>query len=362
MTSKPTMRDVARIAGVSTMTVSRVLAQPDLVADVTRARVTQVVEDLGYVPDLIASSLSSKKSGFIAAILPTLNNINFAETAGGLTEALRVTGFQLLIGYTNYRIREEEALVRALLARRPEGIVLPGGHHTSTTRQLLHAADIPVVQIWDLPEEPVGHVVGFSNFEAGRAMTTRLIERGYQRIAFLGPPRDEPGFRDFRGDQRLAGYSRALEQAGRAASDLVIRHGRGPVSFTHGAESLGALLARHRDVDAVFAVSDLSAVGALMECQRRGIKVPDDLAIAGFGDFEIGAQTNPSLTTVRVDCAGIGERAGQLLLDLLAMPKTDLPVSHETIDLGFDLIERQSTDNNPTSTASERTKRKMQID
>lgn len=342
MAPKPTMRDVAKIAGVSTMTVSRVLAQPDLVAEATRERVVQAIDKLGYVPDMIASSLSSKKSGFIAAILPTLNNINFAETAGGLTDALRGEGFQLLIGYTNYRMNEEEALVRGMLARRPEGIVLSGGHHTSTTRQLLSAADIPVVEIWDLPDEPIGHVVGFSNFEAGRAMTLCLIERGYRRIAFLGPPEDKIGFRDFRGDERLKGYLFALEQAGRE-QDLVIRHGQGPVSFSHGAESLCALLKEHNDVDAVLAVSDPSAVGALMECQRRGIRVPDDLAVAGFGNFEIGAQTIPSLTTVKVDCGGIGEQAGKLLLDLLAMPKAELSARHEKIDLGFELIERRST-------------------
>ena len=345
------MRDVARIAGVSTMTVSRALAQPELVAEATRLRVSEVIEELGYVPDLIASSLSSQKSGFIAAILPTLNNLNFAETAGGLTEVLRPSGFQLLIGYTNYRLAEEEALVRAMLARRPEGIVLSGGNHTPATEQLLLAADIPVVEIWDLPKAPIGHVVGFSNFEAVRAMTARLIERGYRRIAFLGPPEDEPGFRDFRGDQRLAGYLDALRQAGQPA-DLVIRHGPGPVSFTHGAKSLDALLAKHQDIDAILAVSDLSAVGALMECQRRAISVPEDLAIAGFGNFEIGVQTNPSLTTVGIDCEGIGERAGQLVLDLLAVPKDDWPSSHETIDLGFDLIERQSTGGGMAGVAS----------
>ncbi len=342
MAAKPTMRDVAKIAGVSSMTVSRVLAQPDLVAESTREKVTRAIDRLGYVPDLTASSLSSRKSGFIATILPSLSNINFAETAGGLTESLRSAGFQMLIGYTNYRVDEEENLVRAMLARRPEGIVLSGGHHTEKTAQLLAAADIPVVEVWDLPAEPIGHVVGFSNFDAGRAMTKRLIKLGYQHIAFLGPPENESGFRDFRGDERLAGYVSAHMEAGRS-SDLVIRHGRGPVSFTHGAESLAALLARHGDVDAIFAVSDLSAVGALMECKRRGIRVPEDLAIAGFGDFEIGGQTVPSLTTVKVDTIGIGERAGRLLLKILAQPKHDLAMTRETIDLGFELIERQST-------------------
>jgi LacI family gluconate utilization system Gnt-I transcriptional repressor len=342
MSPKPTMRDVARIAGVSTMTVSRVLAQPDIVAEATRDRVHEAITKLGYVPDMIASSLSSQKSGFIAAIVPTLNNINFAETAGGLSDTLKMAGFQLLIGYTNYRLDEEEALVRTMLARRPQGIVLTGSHHSNTTRQLLLDADIPVVEIWDLPKQPIGHAVGFSNLDVGIAMTSRLIACSYRKIAFLGPPESEPGFRDFRGDERLEGYMRALRQAD-LSTGLVVRHGVGPVSFTHGAESLAALLEHRGDVDAVFAVSDLSAVGAVMECQRRGIKVPDDLAIAGFGDFEIGAQIVPSLTTVHIDCVGIGERTGQLLLDLLSPSPNRAADEHQVIDLGFELIERQST-------------------
>ncbi len=349
MSQKPTMRDVARIAGVSTMTVSRVLAQPDIVAEATRDRVHEAIAKLGYVPDMIASSLSSQKSGFIAAIVPTLNNINFAETAGGLSETLKAAGFQLLIGYTNYQLEEEEALVRTMLARRPEGIVLTGSHHSKATRQLLLAANIPVVEIWDLPKQPIGHAVGFSNLDVGIAMTSQLIDRGYQRLAFLGPPESEPGFRDFRGDERLEGYKRALEQAG-LQTDLVVRHGSGPVSFTHGAESLAALLEQRSDIDAAFAVSDLSAVGALLECQRRGIKVPDDLAIAGFGDFEIGAQIVPSLTTVHIDCVGIGERTGQLLLDLLSRSPQKVADEHQVIDLGFELIERQSTGRTATPT------------
>lgn len=331
------------------MTVSRVLAQPDIVAEATRDRVEAAIAKLGYVPDMIASSLSSQKSGFIAAIVPTLNNINFAETAGGLSETLKVAGFQLLIGYTNYQLEEEESLVRTMLARRPEGIVLTGGHHSNATRQLLLAADIPVVEIWDLPKHPIGHAIGFSNFDVGIAMTSRLIERGYQKIAFLAPPESEPGFRDFRGDERLEGYMHALRQAA-LPTDLVVRHGAGPVSFTHGAESLAALLEHRGDVDAVFAVSDLSAVGAVMECQRRGIAVPDDLAIAGFGDFEIGAQILPSLTTVHIDCVGIGERTGQLLLDLLSRSPSQAGDQHQVIDLSFEIIERQSTGATATQT------------
>lgn len=342
MPPKPTMRDVALIANVSPMTVSRVLTQPDLVAESTRDRVNEAIAKLGYVPDLIAGSLSSKKSGFIAIVLPTLNNINFAETARGLTDALRPAGFQLLIAYTDYRVDEEEALIRAMLTRRPEGIVLTGGHHTRATQQLLLAAEVPVVEIWDLPRQPIGHAVGFSNFEVGRAMTQRLVERGYRRCAFLGPPESGRGFRDFRGEERLAGHLGALGDAGLDAH-RVVRHGDGPVSFTHGAESLSLLLETHDDVDAVFAVSDLSAVGALMECHRRGLSVPGDLAIAGFGDFEIGAQSVPSLTTVHIDCVRIGASAGRLMLELLDDAGEPSRHEHVALDLGFRIVEREST-------------------
>ncbi len=348
MRPKPTMRDVARIAGVSSMTVSRVLGQPEIVAESTRNKVQEAIAKLGYVPDMIASSLSSKKSGFIAAIVPTLNNINFAQTAGGLSDTLKEAGFQLLIGYTNYQLSEEEQLVQLMLGRRPEAIVLTGGHHTNATRELLLAAGIPVVEIWDLPQQPIGHAVGFSNFDVGLAMTSRLIDDGYRRIGFLGPPEDDSGFRDFRGGERLKGYQKALGRAG-LSTDLVIRHGLGPVSFTHGAEGLTALLEQHDDIDAVFAVSDPSAVGAMMECQRRGIKVPHDLAVAGFGDFEIGTQIIPSLTTVHIDCVDIGQRTGQLLLDLLARPLGQAGEDQQVLDLGFEIIERRSTEI-PTTT------------
>ena len=336
------MQDVARVAGVSTMTVSRVLTRPESVARETRSRVDDAISKLGYVPDLIAGGLSSQRSGFIAAVLPTLNNVNFAHTATGLSDMVRTAGFQLLVGYTDYRLGEEEQLIRGMLTRRPEGVIVTGGHHTKSARQLLVAAGIPVVEIWDLPRHPVSHAVGFSNFDVGRSMTARLIECGFRRIAFLAPPAPSEGFCDRRGEERLSGFLRAMHDAG-LASDAVVRCGSGPVSFSHGAIALKRLLQAHADVDAVFAVSDPSAVGAIMECRRRGISVPDDIAIAGFGDFEIGAQTVPSLTTVRVDCEQIGKRAGQLLIEVLGREASPHPALEPALDVGFEIIEREST-------------------
>lgn len=145
----------------------------------------------------------------------------------------------------------------------------------------------------------------------------------------------------FRGNGCLAGYVDARTRAGRP-TDMVMRYGRRPVTFNHGAESQSDLLARHDDVDAVFAVSDLSAVGAPMECQQRGIRVPDDMAIAGFGNFEIGAQTNHALTTIRVADIGIDAQAGNLLLDFSNEKATLSGPGPQVVDLAM-RVERQST-------------------
>ncbi|KGM34696.1 transcriptional regulator, partial [Inquilinus limosus MP06] len=215
------MRDVARLAGVSPMTVSRVQAGSSRVAPETRERIRQAIAQLGYVDDKVAAALSSRRTGFIATLVPTITNSNFADTAHGLTEALRETGYQLLIGYTLYRMSEEEALVRAMLERRPEAIVLAGMNHTEAARTMLRSAGIPVIEIWDCgAAEPIDRAVGFSNIEAGRAAARHLIALGHRRIGAIGPAIGGASH-DFRGEARLAGFTEVLRQAGLPADAVV---------------------------------------------------------------------------------------------------------------------------------------------
>lgn len=158
----PTMADVARIAGVSPMTVSRAFKRDTSVSEATREAILKAAEEIGYVFDSAASSLRSQRTDFVAVTIPSINNANFAETLRGLTEGLKARGLQILLGYTDYDIHEEERLIEQLLRRRPEAIVVTGGKHTPRSRRLLENAGIPVVETWDLPEAPIGHVVGFS--------------------------------------------------------------------------------------------------------------------------------------------------------------------------------------------------------
>ena len=339
---RPTIRDVSQLAGVSRMTVSRVISDPQLVLPATRDKVNRAILDLGYVPDRAAGSLSSRKTGFIALMLPTLTNANFAAVAHGLTQVLREADYQVLIAYTEYDMAEEERQLRNLLARRPEAIVLTGAVHSREASKMLLSADVPIVEIADLPSRPIGHVIGFSNHRVGRTAARHLIERGLTKIGAIGGTCTGSAV-DHRGEERMRGFEDELALAG-LPTDGVLRFGEAPLNFDHGAGAIAALLEKKPDIEGVFAVSDLSAVGAVMECARRGISVPDQLSIMGFGDFEIGRIINPPLTTIHVDFTELGERTGRTLIDLLNDPQaaSDAGEGAQRIDVGLKLVERQS--------------------
>lgn len=332
----PTMADVARRAGVSTMTVSRALRREGRVSEETKRRILLAVNELGYVLDQSAGSLSSGKTGFVAALIPSINNSNFADTARGITDELENTGLQLLLGYTEYTVEKEEQLIEAMLRRRPEGIILTGGSHTDRARRLMENASIPVVETWELPANPIDQVVGFSNEEAMALLVKTLAAKGYRKFGYIGGTTS----RDTRGSQRHAGFVRAIEELGLPQGRLV-SFGVPPISIEQGGQAVVSMLERWPDTEVVLCVSDLSAFGAVMECQRRGMHIPKDVAIAGFGDFEIAAYCHPRITTVNVDCYGIGQQAARRLYQMIRGESQDN--GQETILTSYKVIEREST-------------------
>jgi LacI family gluconate utilization system Gnt-I transcriptional repressor len=336
------MADVAARLGISKMTVSRALNRDGSsrrsTSEALRQRILQTCQEMGYVIDQTARTFSSKRSGFVAALLPALNNSNFSDTAHGLTAALDGSGLQVLLGYTDYDQAAEERLLRAMLSRRPEGVVVTGGTHTPAARKLLKAAGIPVVETWDLPARPVEHCVGFSNAEAVSQLVRQLHAQGHRRMAFLG---GVPAS-DARGADRRRGFEHAMRGLGLDATRQ-ISVGEAPVSMDHGAQGMVQLLARWPDTEALVCVSDHPAFGAMAECQRRGIAVPGQLAIAGFGGFEVGASCHPRLSTVAVDCAGIGRAAGALLLRAIACARDGQRLPPETVVVPYRVALRGST-------------------
>ncbi len=332
------MVDVAALAGVAPITVSRAFKTPQQVSEEARLRIFAAADTLGYVLDQTAGSLSSSRSGFVAALLPSLNNSNFSETARGLSDAIEAGGLQLLLGYTDYTADKEESLIATMLRRRPEGIVITGGEHTERGRRQLLQAGVPVVETWDMPSYPLGHIVGFSNADASQALVRHLIRLGYREIGFIGGISPD----DSRGAQRRAGYEQAIAEAGLPAG-RVVALGEPPISMKQGEEAIVRLVERFPSVDAVVCVSDLAAFGAIMECHRRGWAVPGRIAVAGFGNFEIADYTHPRITTVAVDCYEIGRAAGEIVLRSIAAHRNGETLASETVAIPFRIIEREST-------------------
>lgn len=330
------MSDVARLAGVSKMTVSRVLAGHSVAAE-TRARVCEAIDQLGYVADAAAGALSSGRSEFVAVLVPSLSSSNFSDTVRGLTDALEPHGLQLLLGDTDYDLEREERLVRSMLRHQPRCIALTGAQHTDATRKVLERSAIPVVEMWDLPTRPIDTAVGFSNVRAARAMVRHLAERGYRRIGFLVGASEL----DRRGLDRLKGYQAEIKALG-LGEPRVVRLGESPITMSHGGPAMAALLERWPDTDAVMCVSDMSAFGAIMECHRRGLSVPADIAVAGFGNFEVATCCHPTITTVSVDAYGIGRRTGEALLAALQARDGGGPTGSKSIRIDYTIIPRES--------------------
>lgn len=306
------MKDVAKAANTSVMTVSRAFKSDASVGKETRSRILQVAEELGYVFDRSAANLRSQRSHFVAVTIPSLNNANFAETLEAISTGLARSDLQVLLGYTNYNVEREEQLIEEFLRRRPEAIIVTGGHHTDRARKLLSNAGIPVVETWDLPANPIDHVVGFSNAQTMEVMVDHLVIAGYRRIGFIGGDSDD----DPRGQDRREGFVRAMS-ARNLDADRLIGTGQPPIPMQSGADAMARLLLEYPQTEAVICISDLVAFGALTECQRRGISIPDQMAIAGFGAYDIASVAHPTLTTIDPFCAVIGTQIAELITALL---------------------------------------------
>lgn len=327
------MQDVAHVAGVSVITVSRVLREPGKVAEETRTRVLAAIEAIGYVPNLVAGSLKSRRSGVIAAVIPSVTHSIVADVVRGMTEVLNSEGLHLLLADSGFSPDEEEALVAAFLARRPDAMYLTGTTHTAGTRKMLDAARIPVVETGTLTDTPIDMVVGYSNFDAARAMTRALIDSGRRTIGYVGQHGRE--YID-RVRDRHAGHCEALR--GRRMRLHTRLQVEVDLSYRGGAGGLAQLLANEPRVDAVFCTSDVIAIGVLFECQRRGIRVPDRIAVTGMDDQEIASQCVPALTTIRMPRYEMGRRAADMLCRRLAGET----IRAKRVDLGFEIVQRDT--------------------
>jgi LacI family gluconate utilization system Gnt-I transcriptional repressor len=331
--SHVTLDDVAAEAGVSPITVSRTLRHPDLVAKRTRAQVERAISTLGYVPDLVAGSLASRQTRQIAVVIPSLNTPAFMGTVRGISEYLLPLGYQFVLGDNNLSGDDEVKLIASFLGRRTDGIILADVVQSQAARTMLQRSGIPVVETWTLTTRPVDMNVGFNNRAAAREAVHHLIKIGRRRIGMIcGPLRANE-----RGRQRRLGFQRAMNEAGLPA-DLFVELPL-PITFGDSAKALEALRRREPKLDAVFCSGDSFAVGALFEAQRRGWRVPEDIAIVGLGDLDLADHVVPALTSARVP----GYRMGQIAAEMIVRRLQGETLEKKIIDVGFTFVERGST-------------------
>lgn len=312
------------------ITVSRALNTPQQVSQQTRDRVHEAVAALGYVPNLVAGGLRSSRSHVVTALVPTLTGPLFGAMVQALTDALELRGFQLMVGQVGYAHSREDELLRAIVGRRPDGIVLTGVLHSPDGRRLLQACGIPIVETWDFTETPIDMLVGLRHEDLGAAVCEYLLARGRKNLALLSGS-------DERAARRARGFQTAAQRLG--LRPPAMRLCPSPTTHAHGRDGLAALLAEAPDTDAVFCSSDMLALGVLTEARVRRIAVPQQIAVMGFGDLDFAQTVSPSLSTVRID----GTRMGQMAAQLIADRAEGQPVADSVVDIGFSIIGREST-------------------
>ncbi|MEQ1941270.1 LacI family DNA-binding transcriptional regulator [Mesorhizobium sp. VNQ89] len=327
----PTLSDVARLAGVSEITVSRVVRNKGSISPKTRDVVAAAIEKLGYLPNRAAGALASANSALIAVLLPSLSNVVFPEVLRGINEGLKDTRYQPLIGVTEYNPILEEQLLFSLLAWKPRAVITTGFEHTSNALRMLATSTVRVAELMDIDSQPIDVAVGLSHRRAGYATGRHLIQRGYQRFGYVG----HNWHKDVRAKLRLDGLQAALQDAGKTVSDMEFSDG--PSSTETGKAMLETLLKRKRQLDVVVFSNDDMAVGGFFHCMSSSIAVKRDLALFGFNGLEIGQSLPMPLSTVRSNRFMIGKRAVEILL-----ANDERPSSKTVVDTGFEIVEGET--------------------
>ncbi|WP_342360467.1 LacI family DNA-binding transcriptional regulator [Terrarubrum flagellatum] len=329
---RPTLKDVAALAGVSPITVSRAIRDPSLVSASLRSRIASSIQQIDYTVDQNASALASSRTNVLAVMIPSITNAVFADVLRGAYDAVEDSHFQIQIANFRYSPEQEERMLRLFLSQKAAALILTGVDQTEAARALLRECGRPVVQIMDAAATPIDMAVGFSHFDAGRALAQRMLGLGYRRIGYIAARLDPRTLR------RIAGYQDALAEIG-VRDQTLIASTPASSSMALGRNLFRELHARRPDIDAVMANNDDLALGALFECQRSGLRVPDDIGVAGFNDLEAAAAVYPSLTTVSTPRYEIGRRAVEMAVAAIE----GAPIPAKSIDLGFSVRIREST-------------------
>lgn len=330
--SRVTLREVALSADVSEVTASRALRNPELVSERLRERVLAAARELAYVPNQLASALASSRTGRVAVIVPSLTNGVFDDYLRAAHDMFLPAGFQVLVLNSHYVPGFEEKAIETALGQFPEAIILAGIDQTPRARRLLSQSGVPVVQTMEVAQKPIDINIGLSHFEAGHAAARLLFELGHRRVAHISSPLDS------RARERVRGYLKAVQEFD---AEPILATNEQPSSVAIGCELLVQILRDAPATTAIFCGNDNLALGALFECQRLGVRVPDDISLIGFNDLEYSRSAFPSLSTIATPRYEMARRAAEIILEITR--GSGKRPRKRRIDLGFQVVEREST-------------------
>ena len=327
-----TIQDLADAAGVSIASVSRALNDSGKVSQKIRERVREVADELGYVPHAAARALASQSTHTIGAVVPTLENPNFAIGVEALQKRLAEEGFTLFVASSSYDMEQERQQVETLVTRGVDGIMLVGAHHSPGLHDFLRRRDIPFVDTWVLSGDRKIPSIGFDNRAAAIRITEFLLDLGHRDFGVIAGVTKS----NDRALERVKGIRKALKDRGLSLKkeQLIER----PYRIVDGQLAMRALLASKNRPTAIVCGNDVLAFGAMLECKRQNIRIPGDLSIVGFDDLDFASQLLPPLTTIHVPADQIGRSAAEYLLGAIARrPNLLLP------EIPVNLIVRGST-------------------
>ncbi|MFO6464951.1 LacI family DNA-binding transcriptional regulator [Jannaschia sp. KMU-145] len=301
------IRAVAEAAGVSLMTVSRAMRGVDGVSAATRQRIVRLAQEMGYFPNSAARALAVTNSTLVGISLPTLLNDVFADVLSGMRRTFERAGYSSVMDTSDYDLDRELSWAERTLAWRPAALILTGVHHAPALRTRLLAGRTPVLEIWDVTDDPIDICVGIDHLQAGLVLARHVAALGYRRPVYVGAPEGV----DPRADQRFAGIVRAFRDVGAGAVRRVAVTGGN--SFVAGAEGFGRI-DRSDAPDVVFFLTDNMAFGGLMAAEAAGLDVPGTTGIVGFNGLDLTTVMPRPITTLKTPRRQIGEIGAQNLL------------------------------------------------
>ncbi len=327
---RATLKDVANLAGVSEISVSRVMRNAPNISEKLRKKVTDAANTLSYTPNRLAGALKNQSSRLVAVVLPSMSNNVFPAVLDGIESVLDKHGLNAVLGLSEYDPDRETRVIRELLSWSPMGIILTGLHHSPTIAGMISQQDIPVVQIMDIEGKPLGSAVGVSHTDAAKAAADYLFGKGYRKIGYIGAWGERPE----RSRVRRLAFEARLHALGAPLIQAKIL--AGPSSALTGSTATANLLTEHPEIDCIFYANDDLALGGLFHAMSAGIDVPRQLGILGFNGIEIGKATPRPLSSITTPRHLMGGQAAQLLMNAQAGPA-------QLVDIGFEIFEGKTT-------------------